>query len=109
MLARALERLGYSVDCFNSATDALDAFTKTPDAWALAITDQTMPQMTGYELVERILAQRPGFPTILSSGFTDAVTAESATALGIKAFLTKPVDHDVITRVVRELLDARAA
>ncbi len=109
MLARALKRLGYSVDCFKSATDALDAFKRTPDAWALAITDQTMPQMTGYELVERILAQRPGFPTILCSGFTDAVTAESATALGIKAFLTKPVDHDVITRVVRELLDARAA
>jgi signal transduction histidine kinase/ActR/RegA family two-component response regulator len=109
MLSRALQRLGYSVDCFNSATAALEAFTKTPDAWALAITDQTMPRMTGYELVERILAQRPEFPTILCSGFTDAVTAESATALGIKAFLTKPVDHDVITRVVRELLDARAA
>jgi signal transduction histidine kinase/ActR/RegA family two-component response regulator len=109
MLARALNRLGYSVDCFNSASDALDAFTKTPDAWALAITDQTMPQMTGYELVEQILAQRPQFPTILCSGFTDAVTAESASAAGIKAFLTKPVDHEVIARVVRELLDARAA
>ncbi len=110
MLARALKRLGYSVDCFNSATDALDAFSKSPDAWALAITDQTMPQMTGYELVEQILAQRPGFPTILCSGFTDAVTAESASAAGIKAFLTKPVDHEVIARVVRELLDdARAA
>ena len=109
MLARALKRLGYSVDCFNNATDALDAFTRTPDAWALAITDQTMPQMTGYELVEQILAQRPEFPTILCSGFTDAVTAESASAAGIKAFLTKPVDHEVIARVVRELLDARAA
>jgi len=69
-----------------------------------------MPQMTGYELVEQILARRPGFPTILCSGFTDAVTAESASAAGIKAFLTKPVDHEVIARVVRDLLDdARAA
>ena len=61
------------------------------------------------QLLEQILAQGPEFPTILCSGFTDAVTAESASAAGIKAFLTKPVDHEVIARVVRELLDARAA
>ena len=68
-----------------------------------------MPRMTGYELAEQILAQHPGFPIILCSGFTDAVTAETSAAAGIKAFLSKPVDHEVITRTVRELLDRRAA
>jgi signal transduction histidine kinase/CheY-like chemotaxis protein len=105
MLARTLKRLGYAVDCFASATEALAAYRRTPGAWALAITDQTMPQMTGYELAEQILAHDAEFPMILCSGYSDAVTAGTAASVGIKAFLSKPVDQEVIARTVRELLD----
>ncbi|HEX7967672.1 MAG TPA: PAS-domain containing protein [Stellaceae bacterium] len=104
MLAKMLGRLGYRVDCFNSAPDAVAAFTRAPDAWALVITDQTMPQMTGLELAKRILAQSPGQPIILCSGYTDTVSTDTAAATGIKAFLSKPVDHTILARTIRDLL-----
>lgn len=106
MIAKMLGRLGYKVDCFNSAPDAMAAFTRTPDAWALVITDQTMPQMTGLELAKKILALSPGQPIILCSGYTDTVSGDTAAAAGIRAFLTKPVDHMILARTIRELLGA---
>jgi two-component system, cell cycle sensor histidine kinase and response regulator CckA len=104
MLAKMLDRIGYKVDCFNSAPEAIEAFKRDPGKWSLVITDQTMPQMTGLELAKRILAQSPNLPVILCSGYTDSVSAEMVTAAGIKAFLTKPVDHASLARMIRELL-----
>jgi len=107
MLAKMLGRIGYKVDCFNSAPEAIEAFRRAPHSWSLVITDQTMPQMTGLELAKRILAQSPNLPVILCSGYTDSVPAEMVTAAGIKAFLTKPVDHASLARTIRELLGTR--
>ncbi len=105
MLASSLTRLGYTVDCFASAIEALEAVRRNPNRWALAITDQTMPHMTGFELARQILTHHPNFPIILCSGYTDAVTAESVVAAGVRAFLNKPVDHDVMARTIRNVLD----
>ena len=109
MLAKMLGRIGYKVDCFNSAPEAIEAFKREPGSWSLVITDQTMPQMTGLELAKRILAQSPNLPVILCSGYTDSVSAEMVIAAGIKAFLTKPVDHASLARMIRELLGTRPA
>jgi CheY-like chemotaxis protein len=107
MLTNMLRRLGYTVDCFASAVDALAAFERTPDAWALVITDQMMPRMTGFELAKRILARKPEMPVLLCSGYTDTVSPETAVAAGIQAFLAKPVDHALLARTIRSLLDER--
>jgi signal transduction histidine kinase/FixJ family two-component response regulator len=109
MLAKMLGRIGYMVDCFNSAPEAIEAFKREPGKWSLVITDQTMPQMTGLELAKRILAQSPNLPVILCSGYTDSVSNDMVAAAGIKAFLTKPVDHANLARMIRELLGTRAA
>ena len=104
MLAKMLGRIGYKVDCFNNAPEAIEAFKRQPNNWSLVITDQTMPQMTGLEFAKRILAQSPSVPVILCSGYTDSVSNEMVAAAGIKAFLTKPVDHASLARMIRELL-----
>src|SRR6185312_6931872 len=108
MLAKMLGRIGYRVDCFNSAPAAVEAFKREPGKWSLLITDQTMPQMTGLELAKRILAQSPNLPVILCSGYTDNISNDMLAAAGIRAFLTKPVDHANLARLIRELLAAHA-
>ncbi len=45
-----LSRLGYRVEAFESAREALERFSSDPDAFDLVITDQTMPGLTGSEL-----------------------------------------------------------
>ncbi|MBW2055818.1 MAG: response regulator, partial [Deltaproteobacteria bacterium] len=64
-----LERLGYQVETRMSPVEALESFRANPDQFDLVITDMTMPQMTGDQLVKEILKIRPDVPTILCTGF----------------------------------------
>ena len=105
VVARSLGRLGYKVECFNSAVTALEALKKSPDKWSLVITDHTMPKMTGYELAKALAKEAPHLPVILCSGYSDGVSTESAKAIGIRTVLNKPVDLANLARAVRSLLD----
>ncbi len=43
---------------------------------------------------------------ILCSGFSERITAEGAKAIGVKRFITKPVNLETLAMAVREVLDA---
>lgn len=61
-----LETRGYRVIACNSGRSALEAFEK--GGVDLVLSDYTMPEMDGAELVERIKARSPATPAILFSG-----------------------------------------
>ncbi len=86
-----LENLGYNVTPFINAQDALDDFSHNVNKYDLIITDLTMPKMTGIEFVSKILEFKPNFPIIMCTGFSELINQKKAEALGIRAFLTKPV------------------
>ena len=90
MTKSLLEGLGYEVLEFISSQEALAAFKRNPDKFDLVITDMTMPQMTGLEMIKQMFVVRPKMPVILCTGFSAVITREKALALGIKGFLTKP-------------------
>lgn len=108
MTARALERLGYEVASCEDPQDALDTFAEDPDAWDIVVTDQTMPGLTGMELARQMLARRPTLPIVLCTGFSEATSQEAAFAIGIAAFLNKPVAPEKLAGTVRRLLDSRS-
>ncbi|MCP4644932.1 MAG: response regulator [bacterium] len=101
----ALERLGYRVEAFTLAGEALEAFRSDPSAFDLVITDQTMPKMTGVEFSNQLLQIRQGIPIILCTGHSDLVDKDSAMATGIRAYLKKPIVARDLANTVRELLD----
>ena len=101
---KILGSLGYRVTAICSAVEALELFGGNPAAFDLVITDQTMPQLTGYELAQRLMQVRSDIPVILCTGYSDLVTAESALAGGIKAFVIKPLDRLAIAETVRAVL-----
>jgi len=103
---RLLQTLGYRVETFTSATEALEAFGREPRAYDLVITDQVMPEMTGLELAGEMLRIRPQLPIILVSGNADAEIRIRARELGIGSFLPKPLAKGAAARVIRSLLDA---
>lgn len=70
----------------------------------LAVTDIVMPRMNGQELVQRLRALRPGLKVIYVSGYTGMTVLESLPDPNA-AFLPKPFAPDVLTRLVREMLD----
>ena len=100
-----LAELGYEVTSRTSSREALDLLKQDPSRFDLVITDQTMPDVTGVELAREILAIRPELPVILCTGFSHLVDADSAKAVGIRAFVMKPLTKGEIARTMRKVLD----
>jgi PAS domain S-box-containing protein len=105
VLKRMLTNLGYQITTRTDSEEALTIFRAQPEKFALVITDQTMPKMTGAELASKILAIRPGLPIILCTGFSQTVSAEKAKQMGIREYMTKPVMKNELAVAVRRLLD----
>ena len=101
-----LNRLGYRVTSRRDGFDALETFRDDPDRFDLVITDMSMPNLTGVQLAAEIRKTRPGMPIIICTGFSEQMDDEKARALGINAFLMKPVARDQLAAVIRDVLDA---
>lgn len=102
-----LTRLGYEVVACTSSLEALDIFRTTPQCFDLVITDLTMPQMTGEALSCELRHIRPDIPIILCTGFSYTMTADIASALGIDAFLMKPLTTRDLAAAIRRVLASR--
>jgi len=100
-----LERFGYIVTAVSDGQQAMEIFSENPDHFNLVVTDQTMPNMTGEKLANALLKLRPDIPIIICTGHSPTTTPESSKALGISAFLQKPLAPTQLMRVVREVLD----
>ncbi len=101
---QTLERLGYQVITSTHPAEALKIFQEQPKIFDLIITDMTMPKMTGDILASEILKIRPEIPIILFTGYNELITEKKATALGIKAFMLKPIQMDRLSTTIRRVL-----
>ncbi|HEC13197.1 MAG TPA: PAS domain S-box protein, partial [Acidiferrobacteraceae bacterium] len=99
-----LESRGGKVTVLTDSQAALDLFFQDPTAFDLIITDQTMPCLTGVELAQKVLALRPELPMILCTGYSEQVDEAKAMALGIRGYLTKPMQIKTLFNMVVELL-----
>jgi PAS domain S-box-containing protein len=106
MGCQQLERLGYTVTTRTSSIEALALFKAKPDAFDLVITDMTMPNMTGDNLAIELMKIKYDIPVILCTGYSKKISSASASEIGIKAFIYKPVVKAELAKTVREVLDA---
>jgi CheY-like chemotaxis protein len=102
-----LARMGYHATVYTSSADALAAFRSTPHSFDLVITDQTMPHITGETLVGELRCIRSDIPVILCTGYNPLIDAERAAALGIDAFLLKPIVAEDLARTIRQVFARR--
>jgi PAS domain S-box-containing protein len=107
LVCRRLDELGYRATGHVDSQAALAQFKASPGAFDLVISDVTMPGMTGDRLAQEILAIRPGIPIILCSGYTDRINEEEAIAMGIRAFIPKPVSFRTLVGTIRAALEHR--
>ncbi|RMF92264.1 MAG: response regulator, partial [Nitrospinota bacterium] len=101
-----LTMLGYRVIAYTDSLKALEAFRADPQRFDLVLTDQTMPNMTGEALSRELLRIRPDLPIILYTGFSHTMTPEKARALGIRAYLMKPLVWRDLALTIRQVLEA---
>ncbi|MCX5875819.1 MAG: response regulator [Deltaproteobacteria bacterium] len=105
MLRVILQNLGYQVTICSGSLEALALVQHDPAAFDLLITDMTMPGLTGFELAQKALALRPDLPVILCTGFSELINKEQAKAMGIRAYLMKPVSVRELAQAARKALD----
>lgn len=102
---QVLESLGYHVTAVNGSIKAFELFGRRPEIFDLLLTDQTMPDMTGLELAEKIRKLRPDMPVILCTGYNDKATREKAAKARINALLQKPITKNDLAVALRKVLD----
>ncbi len=106
VISRMLAALGYRPTAATSPAAGLELFEEDPEGFDLVITDMTMPVMTGVELAQQILARRADTPILLCSGFSEAVNAARAKAVGVRGYIMKPILLRELAQAVRETLRA---
>lgn len=110
--AEMLELAGFTVEVETDSVKAEARLREMPYDFDVLITDQTMPRMTGHQLALSALNERPDLPVLLVTGHSAMVNERQAHALGIRAFLRKPVPRDELLNAVNDALseaDARRA
>jgi CheY-like chemotaxis protein len=90
-----------------SSIEALEAFRNNPKKFDLVITDQTMPNMTGQDLAEKLMAIQSGIPIILCTGFSEQIDEKKAKEMGIRALVMKPIGMRQIADTIRRALDGK--
>ncbi len=102
-----LEKFGYKVSLFENGADAFSEFEKDPHQFDLAITDMTMPGITGYELAMKFLKIRPDFPILLCTGYSENISESKAIQAGIRKFIRKPIANIALSQIIREAMDGK--
>ena len=104
MLMTALFRLGYVISVCDNPAEAIDYVKEDPTAWDLVITDQSMPELSGTDLIASIKALRPDLPCIICTGFPNGLTEEAARLAGADGLVIKPVDIGRFSLLVKDLI-----
>jgi PAS domain S-box-containing protein len=99
-----LEQYGYSVLTAPNGTEGLRVCREFPDKIDLVLTDVIMPQMSGRELVENILAIHPETRVLYMSGFTDDAVVRHGVLAEDMCFIQKPFSPEGLATKVREVL-----
>jgi two-component system, cell cycle response regulator DivK len=85
----------------DGAQGVMLAEQKKPD---LILMDISLPLMDGYAAAGRIRKSFPDLPIIGLSAHAMAGDAEKAIAAGCNAYLTKPIDEELLNKKIKELL-----
>ncbi|HLN20425.1 MAG TPA: ATP-binding protein [Bacteroidales bacterium] len=102
---KMLENLGYKVTIKSDSLSALEEFKSKPDEYALLVTDQNMPGLSGTDLSKKIREIRPNFKVIIITGFADNLSDDLLAQHGISEVILKPMILDDFSKVIRRVLD----
>ncbi|MEM7374782.1 MAG: histidine kinase [Bacteroidota bacterium] len=102
---KAWFRRFYQVFTAQSGAEALELLSR--EKVELIITDQRMPQMTGVELLEKVLVQFPKPIRMVLTGYSDLHAIIQAINKGkIYYYITKPWDHEELKIVLDKGIEA---
>lgn len=105
LMEEQLDSLGYEVASITSSTEAVELFRANPDHFDLVISDQTMPDLTGIEMLTQFKQIRADIRTIICTGHSSKVDEQKKSELHIDGYLRKPVELHELDKTVRNVLN----
>ena len=108
LLVEVLTGDGFSVSAVQSGLAGLSALDGKPD---LVLCDIDLPDVSGFEVLERIRSGSLlslGVPFIFLTAFSQRTHQIHARQLGCDDYVTKPIDFELLTAIIRHRLSAVA-
>jgi DNA-binding NarL/FixJ family response regulator len=109
LIAEELVDRGYEVALAHDGREGLATILKTiPD---LVLSDISMPAISGFELLERLVALAPRFskmPFVFLTALTDRDNELKGRQLGADDYVTKPIDFDLLVTIIAARLNGVA-
>jgi CheY-like chemotaxis protein len=103
LLRLTLPNEGFEIVEARDGAEALErAFDDAPD---LVVLDWRMPNRSGEEVLRELIKLHPDLPVIVLTAEQETRERETATALGARAFLTKPFSPLQLIAAVESLLE----
>ncbi len=103
--ARAIEAAGFEVEQASTGQQALAALAGKD--FDVIVTDITMPEMTGIELVRAVRERDLDVPVIMVTGSPTVESATSAVEYGALRYLVKPIEGKVLVENVERAAKLR--
>ncbi|WP_321492568.1 ATP-binding protein [uncultured Desulfobacter sp.] len=100
-----LTNLGYQVTSFTDSGQALSEILSGPDNFDLIITDYTMPDLTGLDMINKLRTAGILIPAILMSGFIGKNIEVLAKQARIAQLLYKPANTYQLAKSIRKALE----
>ena len=102
LLTITLGRMGLKVD---TASDVADAKRRLAESrYALCFTDMRLPDGSGQEIIELIAKEYPETPVAMITAYGNVDAAVDALKAGAFDFVSKPVDINMLRRLVQTAL-----
>ena len=101
LIAEELTERGYEIYIAHDGREGFASILKNmPD---LVLSDISMPVMSGFALLERLIALAPRFsqmPFVFLTALTDRDNELKGRRLGADDYVTKPIDFDVLATII---------
>jgi DNA-binding response OmpR family regulator len=105
LIAEELVDRGFRISVAFDGEEGFQAIvTKQPD---IVLVDITMPVLSGFDLLERLIASAPRFshmPFLYLTALSDRANELKGRHLGADDYITKPVDFEILASIIHARL-----